>query len=503
MNRITYADNSQLRYSYDANGNILRITDESGREIVSYAYDEINRLKRENIYGYKSVAYTYDVRGNITKKEEYAYTLGTLCESHKRKTYSYSYDGDRMVSFDGESCVYDENGNPETYRGQTMAWTRGRMLYRYGNKEFYYDATGRRLKKTAPGGHNAIEYLYAGDKLIAEKENGAVTKRYFYDGMGIAGMEYGGNKYYFRKNLQGDVTEIYDESANQVGSYVYDAWGKILSKQGEMAEINPFRYRGYYYDVETDLYYLQSRYYDPETGRFISPDSIEYLDPETIGGLNLYAYCLNNPVMYVDPTGHFPVLALILGITALAGLGLTIGGVATGNNTLTAVGLTMVAIPALISGGMAIAAGIGGATLTGIVGGVTTVAGIGSGLFASAEYQEAFTGNNWMLDAGMSESWYNGLMLTTAAIATLGTFASSFCYNFNIKSIDKIGKLIPSNHPNEGYWGIRFKNARGALRSLELQNHVPHGLHFQLNSWNPMHMSVKTIRIWTWFLTRM
>ena len=107
-----------------------------------------------------------------------------------------------------------------------------------------------------------------------------------------------------------------------------------------------------------------------------------------------------------------------------------------------------------------------------------------------------------MLDAGMGEGWYNGLMLTTAAIATAGTFASSFCYNFNIKSIDKIGKLIPSNHPNEGYLGIRFKNARGSLRSLELQNHIPHGLHFQLNSWNPMHMSVNTMRRWAWFLTR-
>lgn len=315
---------------------------------------------------------------------------------------------------------------------------------------------------------------------------------------------YDNTLYTYRKNLPGDIIAVY-QGSTKVAEYAYDAYGKctvILNTAG-IATINPFRYRSYYFDRETGLLLVSTRYYDPETGRFISPDDISYLDPETIGGLNLYAYCLNNPVMYVDPTGHFPVLALILGITALAGLGLTIGGVATGNNTLTAVGLTMVAIPALISGGMAIAAGIGGATLTGIVGGVTTVAGIGSGLFASAEYQEAFTGNNWMLDAGMSESWYNGLMLTTAAIATLGTFASSFCYNFNIKSIDKIGKLIPSNHPNEGYWGIRFKNARGALRSLELQNHVPHGLHFQLNSWNPMHMSVKTIRRWTWFLTRM
>lgn len=207
--------------------------------------------------------------------------------------------------------------------------------------------------------------------------------------------------------------------------------------------------------------------------------------------------------MYADPTGQFPILAFILGVVALIGMVLTIGGVASDNNTLTAIGLTMVAVPALISGGMAIAAGIGGATLTGIIGGITVSAGIGSGLFASAEYQEAITGSNWILDAGMSENWYKGLMLTTAAIATLGTVASSFCYNFNIKSIDKIGKLIPSNHPNEGYWGVRFKNGRGALCSLELQNHVPHGRHFQLNKWNPRYMSVSTIRRWTWFLRRM
>ena len=86
--------------------------------------------------------------------------------------------------------------------------------------------------------------------------------------------------------------------------------------------------RGYYFDDELGLYYLQSRYYDPEIGRFISADSIEYINPENVNGLNLYAYCGNNPVMNVDPNGKFPILALILGITALVGLCLTIGGVA-------------------------------------------------------------------------------------------------------------------------------------------------------------------------------
>ena len=290
--------------------------------------------------------------------------------------------------------------------------------------------------------------------------------------------------------------------------YAYDAWGTMyitLDTEG-VGTLNPFRYRGYYMVSCIGLYYLTTRFYDYMTGRFLNADvpsvGIEsgFNIPE---GCNLYSYCLNNPISYVDPTGHFPILSLILGLTALIGMGLTIGGVASDNNIMTAIGLTMIAVPALISGGMAIAAGVGGATLTGIVGGVTVLAGLGTGLFASAEYQEAFTGNNWILNTGMSKGWYNGLLLTTTVIATLGTLASSFCYNFNIKSIDKIGKLIPSNHPNEGYLGIRFKNARGALRSLELQNHVPHGLHFQLNSWNPMHMSVKTIRRWTWYLTRM
>ena len=93
--------------------------------------------------------------------------------------------------------------------------------------------------------------------------------------------------------------------------YTYDAWGKhtITDAQGKavtaenIGNKNPYRYRGYYYDTEFGLYYLQSRYYDPETGRFINADDVSYLDPQTIGGLNLFAYCNNNPMMYTDPLG--------------------------------------------------------------------------------------------------------------------------------------------------------------------------------------------------------
>ncbi len=93
-----------------------------------------------------------------------------------------------------------------------------------------------------------------------------------------------------------------------LGEYKYDAWGNILSQGGsELLNINPFRYRGYYYDTETGLYYLNSRYYDPETGRFISPDDVDVLSDTLTqpNGLNLYAYCYNNPVMMTDPDGAF------------------------------------------------------------------------------------------------------------------------------------------------------------------------------------------------------
>ena len=135
---------------------------------------------------------------------------------------------------------------------------------------------------------------------------------YIDNAIGLGYNKYNGQKYVYRKNLQGDIVAILDECGCTRGTYEYDAWGNIIWQGGsELLTINPFRYRGYYYDTETGLYYLNSRYYDPETGRFISPDSLKYLEPETCNGLNLYAYCGNNPVMFVDPTGHL-ILSLIV-----------------------------------------------------------------------------------------------------------------------------------------------------------------------------------------------
>ena len=147
---------------------------------------------------------------------------------------------------------------------------------------------------------------------------------------------------------------------------------------------------------------------------------------------------------YCDPSGH-SVIAIVLSVLAVAGLVTTGIGVATDNNTLTAIGLTMVAVPAIISGIGAIATG---ATYLGIIGGVTCVAGMGSTVFAATEYIEAFTGNNWMINAGMSEEWYNRLLLTTATIATIGTISCNVLSSIGKMSTPKQMTNSFTNHPN-------------------------------------------------------
>lgn len=177
-------------------------------------------------------------------------------------------------------------------------------------------------------------------------------------------------------------------------------------------------------------------------------------------------------------------------------------------NTLTAVGLGMVGVAALVSGGIALAGAIAtGATLTGIIGGVTATAGLGSLGFMSAEIQEATGNGNWIMDTtGMSDGLYNTLLLSTAAIATLGTAASSVSSAFNIKSINGFGKY-------GDYYGMRFQTGAGKTRVLSFHTHghkVAKGIksigewHWQLQKWNPMgNRTSGTIARWIWWsLTR-
>ena len=293
------------------------------------------------------------------------------------------------------------------------------------------------------------------------------------------------------------MTKIVDQNGNILVRYEYDAYGNILSIIGSHANTlgkhNSLTYRSYKYDREINLYYLNSRYYNPEIGRFISSDGL--LGPVgNILGHNMYAYTQNNPVMYSDISGQFPILT-ILTITAIVGLGLTIGGVSTDNNVMTAIGLTLVAVPALITGGLAAFAATG--TISNIVGGVTIFAGLGTGAFASAEWQQVASGNNWILKTGISEEWYNGLMIGFATVATLGTAASSFTYYHDIHSIVEYGNLTGTE-----YKGFKFtqKAPSGRLRYRTFEFHTPHnghGYHFQVNKFADFYRRSSVWKRWT------
>ena len=150
---------------------------------------------------------------------------------------------------------------------------------------------------------------------------------FLYDEAGMVGFVYTksgtSNTYYYDRNIRGDVIGIYDENGVRIVKYSYDAWGNCTidssTTNTTLARANPIRYRGYYYDVDTGLYYLNSRYYTPEWRRFISPDDTSYLDPETPNGLNLYCYCNNDPVNYADPSGHSVIASAVI-------IGAIIGG---------------------------------------------------------------------------------------------------------------------------------------------------------------------------------
>ena len=367
----------RITYSYDKLGNITEIK-ENGELQARYKYDTLGRLVREdNKKLNKTETYTYDGNGNILEKRVYGFTVIAELEGIEHETKTYLYDGDKLISYDGQPCEYDAIGNPTTYRGKTVTWEKDRNMTAYDGVAFAYDGRGRRMSK----GNITFSYSASG-KLIGQS-NGV---EFIYDGNGIAGIVYGGSTYFYRKDAQGNITALIDSSGNVVVRYMYDAWGNhtVRTNDGtEIAEathignINPIRYRGYYYDTEIGLYYLQTRYYDPTTGRFVTIDGIAYADPESINGLNLYAYCGNNPVMNVDPTGTFilSLFLICLGVGLVAGA--ITGGVIAYNEGYRGWDLVgKIALGALtgafVGAGVGFVAGMGTAA---IVGGLASVAG--------------------------------------------------------------------------------------------------------------------------------
>ena len=303
-------------------GNIISVN-ENGKQHYKYGYDKLGRIILEkDLYNGTEVCYTYDNNGNILTKSE----NGTV------KEYKYYEGTDRLASYNGENCEYDAAGNPTKYRNLSFEWSKGRQLTRQITKEgktveYTYDGSGLRRTKTSDGVTKT--YDYENGRLVRES-GGEKPVRFLYGEGGIIGIKLNKAKFLFRKNAFGDVTEIYNAEGELVAKYNYSAYGKceIKDSQDDVAKINPIRYRGYYYDEETGLYYLKSRYYDPETGRFLNADDISVLDTTSNypNGLNLYAYCFNDPVNACDDEGNMAnwLKWLIGGLAFVGAVALTV-----------------------------------------------------------------------------------------------------------------------------------------------------------------------------------
>ena len=284
---------------YDGNGRIVSIADSGNTSSVraTYGYDEQGQLTSAAVGGTR-YAYTYDTAGNLITK-----TDGGTSHSY---TYGNGAWRDLLTAYDGKSITYS-GGNPtKYYNGSTFTWTQGRKLAtaKVGNTNisYTYDMAGVRSSKTV--GSTTYKYTTLSG-LVTRQTGGNATIDFVYDESNQPlAMKYNGKVYYYVLNAQGDVVRIVDGSRNVVASYSYDPWGKLLSSSGTLANVNPLRYRGYYSDSETGFYYLQSRYYDPEIGRFINADSYASTDATGLLSTNMFAYCENNPVMRVDPTGE-------------------------------------------------------------------------------------------------------------------------------------------------------------------------------------------------------
>ena len=298
----------------------LQISSSSdGSDTTSYTYYADGQLHTVSGTNY-SASYAYNARGNLTEK-----TVNNL-------TTSYTYSGDRLTAVGNTALTYDSIGNVLTYGNKSFTWSSGRNLASITEGEssysYAYNKYGYRTSKTVNG--LTTDFNVAEDGTVVSQTDGTNTFFFEYsEGNTPLGFVLNGTQYIYITNNSSDVMAIADSSGNIIATYSYNEWGvPTVSAAGEqniaIANLNPLRYRGYYYDAETGYYYLRSRYYDPEICRFINADLPEYAKEQKdilIIGCNNYVYCYNSPMNYIDPYGQSPLYILLLikaGLSVLA-----------------------------------------------------------------------------------------------------------------------------------------------------------------------------------------
>ena len=481
-------------YTYDIYGNILSETRNikyseyiNVERLDEYEYDKVGRITKDKseILGTDEDSFEYDSSGK---------RVSTLSDIITR------LNNGRISSIHGLDLTYDDYGNitqieyadGNTIYTSSFEYERGNLLSKYDDNinnshlKFDYDYNGVRYQKRILNGSGqvvkTITYYYHNNKLLFERihntSDGSSTTNdiiisYIYDDTGISGAIYKNQKYKYIKNILGDIILIVNESLDVICEYRYTAYGTYslnnLSANiidSEFVNYNPFTYRGYYQDHESRLYYLINRYYSPDIEMFITPDSFNYLDPSTLYGLDLYTYCMFNPIMYVDPEGNIPEWwqwalsgvqivggVLLCFIPGFQGIGVSL--IASGTTSMISNIITTCGIDgktaSLISSGLNITTGI-----------ILSLAGFG-GLGASY----IGSGIGGILGGYVAE--YIGVKFETGAFIgnIIGSFAGIKLYEFSrFSKIAKTGIVIGKS---DNF--VKYSNATGLDRYCGLRGY--------------------------------
>ena len=459
------------KYSYQKEG--IKDTNKIGREEIyvnnkSYinneiSYDEKQRVikegTREFTYtqeGYiktdskNSVSYEYDNLGNIVKKNEggieYTYKylnnnrLKSVESNNKKINISYYESNPLYPSLIERSEGEKREEIKLSYEGRRLS------IVEIGTKKYLYkyDSLGQRVIKEE--GNNKERYQYQDGRIKQVEKEGEYSLIYSYSSNGIIqSVSEISNKdiktYFYLIDIIGNIVGLVDENGNIVVEYDYSSYGKVEVKKDTVgiSKKDHIRYKGYIYDEETKLYYLISRYYDPEIGRFISPDSVEYIEPSSISGLNLYVYCCNDPISMYDPSGNFALSTFLIGvaITSLVSWGLS---ELFGAQIVGGTGSIVNGVSAISTGVSLFAFGPVGW----IIGGIGIIAGLACIAFGTAEIQEGIGCGNWINNIGITEDLYTGLYIGANIAASLATIGGNIYrgsrISYGLSKADKTGK---------------------------------------------------------------
>ena len=280
-----------VTYRYDKSGNTIAET--LGGAANRYVYNGLDQITSW-LGSDGTTDYTYDAAGNLIQKGDttYAYDEVNRLTGDGVQTYTYNDRGD-LISDGVNAYVRNAAGNLASFTSNA------------GTTNYTYDYQDRRLTKVSPTGYT-LRYHWLGNNLVAESDSSGIIATYTYTDKGrLHSMTRGGQTYYYHLAARGDVLALTNSSGQVVARYSYDPWGATISASGPLAD-QPFRYAGYYFDSESQMYYLLARYYHPGISRFISPDQAPG-DSKKPLSFNSYIYADNNPMRYVDSRGNTPI----------------------------------------------------------------------------------------------------------------------------------------------------------------------------------------------------